>query len=157
MRLDGLIRKVELHDAEDAYRLAQKIEKAVKQHVIDSNEYISEYESENGTFDRITNSEHDYLMSGSAFVNDYLPKVKAAYMEIYGIDNPLNFVYSSPMGERFRKAKNNYLAIAVDFLKISGVQQAAALEKTLSGYINPALEKRIIDLNERFISGKPIA
>jgi hypothetical protein len=157
LRLDGLRREIELFEAEEAFKKAQEIEKAVHQHVIDNNEYISEYESENGTFDRITNGEHDFLMSESTFINDYLPKVKAAFMELYGIDNPLNFVYTSPMRERAFTAKKDYLRIAVDFLKISGAPQAADLEKAVNGYMKPELEKKLMDLNERFISGKPIA
>ena len=148
LRLDGLRREIELHEATEAYNKAVEIEKAVQQHVIDNNEYYSE------DGERITNGDCDYLMSEEVFVNDYLPKVKAAYMELYGIDNPLNFVYSSPMLERKLKAERAYRMIAVDFLKISGRPEAAQLEKAVNGYLNPKLESQLMDITKSFIDGK---
>ena len=149
LRLDGLKREIELHEATEAYNKAVEIEKAVHQYVIDNNEYYSD-EGE-----RITNGNCDYLMSKKVFVNDYLPKVKAAYMELYGIDNPLNFVYSSPMLERKLKAEKAYRMIAVDFLKISGrTTEAAQLEKAVKGYLNPKFEAQLLSIIRNFINGK---
>ena len=42
LRLDGLRREIELHEATEAYEKAQEIEKAVHQYVVDNNEYYSE-------------------------------------------------------------------------------------------------------------------
>ena len=149
LRLDGLKREIELHEATEAYNKAVEIEKAVKQHVINNNEYYSE------DGERITNGDCDYLMSEEVFVNDYLPKVKTAYMDLYGIDNPLNFVYSSPMLERKLKAEKAYRMIAVDFLKISGRQEEAAqLEKAIKGYLSPKLEAKLMSIIRSFIEGK---
>lgn len=149
LRLDGLRREIELHEATEAYNKAVEIEKAVQQHVIDNNEYYSE------DGERITNGDCDYLMSEEVFVNDYLPKVKTAYMDLYGIDNPLNFVYSSPMLERKLKAEKAYRMIAVDFLKISGrAAEAAQLEKAVKGYLNPKLEAQLLSIIRNFINGK---
>lgn len=148
LRLDGLKRENELHEATEAYNKAVEIEKAVKQHVIDNNEYYSE------DGERITNWDCDYLMSEEVFVNDYLPKVKTAYMDLYGIDNPLDFVYSSPMLERKLKAQKAYRMIAVDFLKISGrVAEAARIEKAVNGYLNPNLEAQLLSIIKNFING----
>jgi hypothetical protein len=149
LRLDGLRREIELHEAEEAYNKAVEIEKAVQQHVIDNNEYYSE------DGERITNGDCDYLMSEEVFVNDYLPKVKTAYMDLYGIDNPLNFVYSSPMLERKLKAEKAYRMIAVDFLKISGrAAEAAQLEKAVKSYLSPKLEAQLMAIIRSFIDGK---
>jgi len=149
LRLDGLRREIELHEATEAYNKAVEIEKAVQQHVIDNNEYYDE------DGERITNGDCDYLMSEEVFINDYLPKVKAAYMELYGIDNPLNFVYSSPMLDRKLKAERAYRMIAVDFLKISGrTTEAAQLEKAINGYLNPKLEAQLLSIIRNFINGK---
>ena len=149
LRLDGLKREIELHEATEAYNKAVEIEKAVHQYVIDNNEYYSE------DGERITNGDCDYLMSEEVFVNDYLPKVKTAYMDLYGIDNPLNFVYSSPMLERKLKAEKAYRMIAVDFLKISGrLTEAAQLEKAINGYLNPKLEAQLMSITRSFIDGK---
>ena len=149
LRMDGLRREIELHEATEAYKKAKEIEKAVHQYVIDNNEYYSE------DGERITSGNCDYLMSKEVFVNDYLPKVKAAYMELYGIDNPLNFVYSSPMLKRKLKAERAYRMIAVDFLKISGRQEEAAqLEKAVKGYLNPKLEAQLLSIIRNFINGK---
>lgn len=149
LRLDGLRREIELHEATEAYEKAQEIEKAVHQYVVDNNEYYSD-EGE-----RITNGNCDYLMGEEVFVKDYLPKVKAAFMELYGIDNPLNFVYSSPMLERKLKAERAYRMIAVDFLKISGrTTEAAQLEKAIKGYLNPKLEAKLMSITRSFIEGK---
>lgn len=94
-------------------------------------------------------------MSEEVFVKDYLPKVKAAYMELYGIDNPLNFVYSSPMLERKLKAERAYRMIAVDFLKILGRQEEAAqLEKAINGYLDPKFEAKLMSIIRNFINGK---
>ena len=151
LRLDGLRREIELHEATEAYNKAVEIEKAVQQHVIDNNEYYSE------DGERITNGDCDYLMSEEVFVNDYLPKVKTAYMDLYGIDNPLNFVYSSPMLERKLKAERAYRMIAVDFLKISGrTTEAAQLEKAINGYLNPKLEAKLMSITRSFIDGNNI-
>jgi hypothetical protein len=149
LRLDGLRREIELHEATEAYEKAQEIEKTVHQYVVDNNEYYSE------DGERITNGNCDYLMGEEVFVKDYLPKVKAAYMDLYGIDNPLNFVYSHPMFERKIKAERAYLMIAVDFLKISGrTTEAAQLEKAVKGYLNPKLEAQLMDITKSFIDGK---
>lgn len=149
LRLEGLRREIELHEATEAYEKALEIEKAVHQYVIDNNEYYSE------DGERITNWDCDYLMSEEVFVNDYLPKVKTAYMDLYGIDNPLNFVYSSPMLERKLKAEKAYRMIAVDFLKISGRQEEAEqLEKAIKGYLNPKLEAKLMSITRSFIEGK---
>ena len=149
LRLEGLRREIELHEAIEAYEKALEIEKAVRQYVIDNNEYYSE------DGERITNWDCDYLMSEEVFVNDYLPKVKTAYMELYGIDNTLNFVYSSPMLERKLKAEKAYRMIAVDFLKILGRQEEAAqLEKAIKGYLNPKLEAKLMSITRSFIEGK---
>ena len=39
LRLDGLKREIELHEATEAYNKAVEIEKAVHQYVVDNNEY----------------------------------------------------------------------------------------------------------------------
>ena len=149
LRLEGLRREIELHEATEAYNKAIEIEKAVRQHVVNNNEYYSE------DGERITDGDCDYLMSEEVFVNDYLPKVKTAYMDLYGIDNPLNFVYSSPMLERKLKAERAYRMIAVECLKISGRQEEAAqLEKAIKGYLNPKLEAKLMSIIRSFIEGK---
>jgi len=152
LRLDGLRREIELHEATEAYEKAREIEKAVHQYVVDNNEYYSDYSDEG---ERITNGNCDYLMSGKVFVNDYLPKVKAAYMDLYGIDNPLNFVYSSPMLQRKLKAERAYRMIAVDFLRISGrTAEAEQLEKAIKGYLSPKLESQLMAIIKSFIDGR---
>ena len=110
-------------------------------------------EMKNG--DRVTDEFDMCLVDEEIFKNDFLPKVKAAYMELYGIDNPLNFVYSSPMLERKLKAEKAYRMIAVDFLKISGrAAEAAQLEKAVNGYLNPKLEAQLLSIIRNFINGK---
>ncbi len=148
LRLEGLRREIELREATEAYKKAKEIEKAVHQYVIDNNEYYSE------DGERITSENCDYLMSKEVFVNDYLPKVKAAYMELYGIDNPLYFVYSHPMLERKLKAERAYRMFAVDFLKTSGrIAEAAQLEKAIKGYLRPKLKTQL-NIIRNFINGK---
>jgi len=97
------------------------------------------------------------LLNEPPFINDYLPKVKAAYMELYGIDNPLNFVYSAPMRDRVFKAERDYLMIAVEFLKICGRPEAAQIEKSAKGYLREDLKKRLMELIRAFIDGKEVA
>jgi len=76
-------------------------------------------------------------------------------MDLCGIDNPLNFVYSSPMLERKLKAERAYRMIAVDFLKISGrTTEAAQLEKAVKGYLNPKFEAQLLSIIRNFINGK---
>jgi hypothetical protein len=163
LRLDGLRREIELREAEEAYQKAQEIEKAVGQYVIDNNEYFisdeHDYSDRGGPKpgDRITDEFDVYLMDESIFIDDYLPKVKAAYMDLYGIDNPLNFVYSEPMRDRAFKAERDYLMIAVDFLKICGRPEAVQIEKHVKGYLREDLKKRLMALNANFISGKELA
>lgn len=162
LRLDGLRREIELHEATEAYNKAIEIEKAVRQYVVDNNEYYKYYisqlehdmpEMKNG--DRVTDEFDMCLVNEEIFKNDFLPKVKAAYMELYGIDNPLNFVYSSPMLERKLKAERAYRMIAVDFLKISGrTTEAAQLEKAINGYLNPKLEAKLMSIIRSFLEGK---
>ena len=159
LRLEGLRREIELHEATEAYEKALEIEKTVHQYVVDNNEYyISQLEHDmpemkNG--DRVTDEFDMCLVDDEIFKNDFLPKVKAAYMELYGIDNPLNFIYSSPMLERKLKAERAYLMIAVDFLKILGRQEEAAqIEKAVNGYLNPKLEAQLLSIIRNFINGK---
>lgn len=158
LRLDGLRREIELHEAEEAYKRAQEIEKAVSQYVVDNNEYyISQLEHDmpemkNG--DRVTDEFDMCMIDQEIFENDFLPKVKTAFKELYNIDNPLNFVYSHPMFERKIKAERAYHMIAVDFLKISGRPEAAQLEKAIKGYLNPKLKEQLMTINKNFISGK---
>lgn len=155
LRLEALRRKIELEEAKKAYEKAAEIEKAVAQHVVDNNEYytacpdIPELHAK-----RITDEFDTCFMNQEIFMNDYLPKVKAAFMELYGIDNPLNFVYSSPMRERKLKAERSYKMIAVEFLKICGRPEAESLAKSIKAYIKPDLEKRLYKLVDDFIDGK---
>lgn len=159
LRLDGLKREIELNEATEAYNKAVEIEKAVHQYVVDNNEYyISQLEHDmpemkNG--DRVTDEFDMCLVDEEIFKNDFLPKVKAAYMELYGIDNPLDFVYSSPMLERKLKAERAYRMIAVDLLKISGrTTEAARIEKAVNGYLNPNLEAQLLSIIRNFLNGK---
>ncbi len=156
LRLDGLAREIEMHEAEEAYQKAKEIENAVHQHVLDHNLYVvcEDHACGDTPGERITREFDTFMMDESVFVNDYLPKVKDAYMALYGIDNPLNFVYSEPMRERAFKAKKDYMRLSVDFLKICKSPEAADLEKAVNGYLKPELEKRLMDLTDRFISGK---
>ena len=76
-------------------------------------------------------------------------------MELYGIDNPLNFVYSYPMFERKMKAQRAYRMIAVDFLRISGrTAEAEQLEKAIKGYLSPKLESQLMAIIKSFIDGR---
>ena len=159
LRLDGLKREIELHEATEAYEKALKIEKAVHQYVVDNNEYyISQLEHDmpemkNG--DRVTDEFDMCLVDEKIFKNDFLPKVKAAYKDLYGIDNPLNFVFSYPMFERKMKAQKAYRMIAVDFLRISGrTVEAEQLEKAIKGYLSPKLESQLMAIIRSFIEGK---
>ena len=159
LRLEGLRREIELHEATEAYEKALEIEKAVSQYVVDNNEYyISQLEHDmpemkNG--DRVTDEFDMCLVDEEIFKNDFLPKVKAAYMELYGIDNPLNFVYSYPMFERKMKAQKAYRMIAVDFLRISGrTAEAEQLEKAIKGYLSPKLESQLMAIIKSFIDGR---
>ena len=156
LRLDGLRREIELEEAKAAYAKADEIEKAVKQYVIDHNEYYADLrdgDSMNG--ERITDQRDDFMMNESVFGNDYMPKVQAAFKELYGIDNPLNFVYSEPFRAARWAAEREYMMIAVDFLKISGRQEEAAqLEKAVKGYLNPKLEAQLLNIIRNFINGK---
>lgn len=158
LRLDGLKREIEWHEAEEAYQKAKEIERTVHQYVVDNNEYyISGMEHEilemkNG--DRVTDEFDMCMIDQEIFENDFLPKVKTAFKELYNIDNPLNFVYSHPMFERKIKAERAYHMIAVDFLKISGRPEATQLEEAIKGYLNPKLKERLMTINKNFISGK---
>jgi len=155
LRFDGLAREIELHEAEEAYEKAQEVEKAVTQYVVDNNEYYADCPDIPELHEkRITDGFEAFDMGEKLFTEDYLPKVKAAYMELYGIDNPLDFVYSYPMLKLRQEAEQNYLLIAVDFLKICGAPEAAELEKSVKTYMREDLRKRLMDLNESFISGK---
>ena len=154
LRLDGLRREIELHEATEAYNKAQEIEKAVNQHVVDNNSYTVGIENDPEYGSPITLERDTFMIDADIFENDFLPKAKAAYMELYGIDNPLNFVYSHPMFERKMKAEKAYRMIAVDFLKVSGRPlEAEQLEKAIKGYLNPKLEKQLIAITKSFIDG----
>jgi hypothetical protein len=158
LRLDGLRREIELQAATEAYEEAKKVEKTVQQYVVDNNEYLVTGQGndirgvDNG--DRITDEFHMFLADEVVFINDFLPKVRAAFMKLYGIDNPLNFVYSHPMFERKMKAERHYRMLAVDFLKICGrSEEAASIENAIKGYLRPDFEKRIKEINTSFING----
>lgn len=157
LRLDGLRREIELHEADDAYKKAQEIEKAVNQYVIDNNSYTVGLENDPEYGNSITLERDSFMIDEAIFANDYLPKVRAAYMELYGIDNPLNFVYSYPMFERKMKAEKAYHMVAVDFLKICKAPEAVELEKAVKGYLRPDLKTKLKAINDSFISGKEAA
>ena len=158
LRLDGLRREIEMHEASKAFKEAQEIEKTVQQYVIDNNEYYADVESRDSMHgERITDGGLDFLMNEEVFANDYLPKVKAAYKTLYGIDNPLNFVYSEPFRVKAHKAEQDYLMIAVDFLKISGRPEAATLEKAVKEYMRKDLKEKLMNITAQFINGKMTA
>lgn len=155
LRLDGLRREIELHEAEDAYKKAQEIEKAVNQYVIDNNLYTVGIKNDPEYGSPIKLERDSFMIDEAIFTNDYLPKLKMAFMDLYGIDNPLNFVYSYPMFERKMKARTAYRMIAVDFLKISGrALEAAELEKAVKSYLSPKLEAQLMAITRSFIDGK---
>ena len=159
LRLEGLRREIELHEAVEAYEKAQEIEKAVSQYVVDNNDYrISELdydieEIKNG--DRITDEFDLCLIDEKIFEEDVLPKVKDAYMTLYGIDNPLNFVYSYPMFKRKMDAERAYKMMAVSFLKTCGkIEESKYLENAINGYLSPEIEERLYELIKNFIEGR---
>lgn len=155
LRLDALAREIELHEATEAYNKAKEIEKNVNQYVIDNNNYTVDVEIDPDYGKRITLERDSFMINESIFENDFLPKLKDAYMNLYGIDNPLNFVYSHPMHERKMLAEKAYKMISVDFLKISGKQkEAESLEESIKGYLRPQLEAELKKLIDSFISGK---
>jgi len=155
LRLEALRRKIELEEAKEAYEKAAAIEEAVAQHVIDNNEYYADCPDIPELHgNRIADEFDTCFMNQEIFMNDYLPKVKAAFMELYGIDNPYNFVYSSPMRERKLKAERSYKMIAVEFLKICGSPEVAQLEESIKTYMHPDMEKRLYKLIDDFINGK---
>lgn len=156
LRLDGLRREIELREATEAYNKAVEIERTVHQYVVDNNEYyIAGLEADiqgmkNG--DRVTDEFDMCMVDEEIFKNDFLPKVKAAYMELYGIDNPLNFVYSSPMLERKIKAERNYYMLAVEFMKIIGKSaEAEALEGAIKSYLKPEHKQRLKEIIVSYI------
>ena len=154
LRLDGLRREITLHEAEEAYKNASAKENNVKQYVLDHNEYYADsVDNDPMNGQRITSTRDDFMMNENIFVSDYLPKIKAAFMDLYGIDNPLEFVYSEPFRAASQQAEKDYLMIAVDFLKISKAPQAETLEKSVKGYMRDELKKKLIALNTSFIGG----
>lgn len=154
LRLEGLRREITLHEAEEAYNAAAEKERTVKQYALDHGNYMCDVpkgDPDHGK--RIDNPSIDFLMSDADFTA-YMEQVKAAYMELYGIDNPVDFVYPYPFQARLWAAEHDYLAIAVDFLRICGSPEADALDKAIKGYLEPDLKKRLMALNELFIAGK---
>jgi hypothetical protein len=155
LRLDGLRREIDLAEAESEYEKAREIERAVHQYVLDNNKYyvdVPEADDEKGK--RITNPNSDYLMNDADF-NSYLIKIHEAYSSLYGIDNPINFVYSEPFRAKHQSAERAYMMLAVDFLKISGRQiEAETLEKSIKTYMRQELKDKLICINKSFIGGK---
>ena len=162
LRLVGLRREIELHEATEAYEKAKAIEKAVSQYVIDNNEYYINFADDLGIHgvsngERITKGFDSFMINEDVFEKDFAPKVKEAFMILYGIDNPVDFVYSYPMSMRRLDAEKSYKMTAVDFLRICGrTEEAKEIEECVTGYLRPELEKRIMTLIKNFIEGGSI-
>jgi hypothetical protein len=158
LRLDGLRREIELHEATEEYNKAAETEKAVQQYVIDNNEFFNSMDGDPEKGNRITDASLDYLIDEEIFASDYLPKVQKAFKELYNIDNDLNFVYSEPMRERKVKAQIAYDMISVDFLRICGnVKEAETLEKAIKGYMRKEMKDRLDRMNADFLLNKGVA
>ncbi len=156
LRLEGLALKIKVEYLKDECEKAVAREKDVHEKALA--EKVFTYESEfcgKLAGERITNEFDAYCMGEEIYLNEFLPIVKQKWMELYGLDYPLNY---TPTYSEYKKpyfdALREYRKIAVKFLKICGkVEVAKQFAEMLNGYLPDKYAKRLDELNDQFISG----
>lgn len=161
MRENAFILYEEMMKRKFAYEAAEQRDKAVHQAAIMEKvfTYAEDFEGENGNRKgkRITDPADALDMGENVFMREYLPIVRDKWLELYGLEYPLNYTptyseYCLP----YLKAQKEYRKIAVRFLHIIGHdKEAEELEKALNGYMRKSLSERLDKITEQFIFGLP--
>ena len=147
LRLEGLMRYAAMESAEKAYRDAQEREKAAYQ-------YAAEHcacKTKSG--EPLTVENAMYELSEKDFSDCFVPLIAEGYKTLYNIEyeafySPLYGKYCKP----FVKAQKAYRMLAAEFLRISGKpEEAASIERALSGYCRQDLLKRLDRINAQFL------
>lgn len=155
LKKEGKIIKNDYFNAKEEYEKAKERELKAIQHVLDNNifVYAETYEKANEyKGERITNPKEDYLIEESIYIDEFLPKLQQAYITLFNIDNPLNFVYTHPFQEKYYKLEKQYLKIAVNFLSISGHgDYAEKLNKDIDEYLKEEYRIQLLEINNEYL------
>lgn len=156
LRLEGLALKIKAEHLKEEWEKAKAREKDVNTKALMEKVFVYADDFcgiKKG--ERITDEFDAYCMGEDIFINEYLPIVKQKWLEIYGLDYPLNY---TPTYEQYHmpylQALREYRKIAVRFLKIVGKTEAAKqFAEMLNGYLPEKYAKRLDEINEKFVRG----
>ena len=156
LRLEGLALKIKAEQLKDEWEKAKEREKTVNQAALMEKVFVYAddfCDSKKG--ERITDDFDSYCMGEQLFMDEYLPIVKQKWLDLYGLDYPLNY---TPTYEQYHlpylQALKAYRKIAVRFLQIVGSTEAAKqFAKMLNEYLPEKYAKRLDEINEQFIAG----
>lgn len=156
LRLEGLALKIKTEQLKEEWEKAKEREKDVNTQALMEKVFVYENDfcdSKKG--ERITDEFDAYCMGEKLFMDEYLPIVKQKWLDLYGLDYPLNY---TPTYEQYHlpylRALKEYRKIAVRFLRIVGKTEAAKLfAEMLNGYLPDKYAKRLDEINDAFIAG----
>lgn len=152
----GISRKLKMEKTREEYEKAVEREKAVNQAAIMERVFVYDTDFPDGGIrkgSRIVDGEDAWGMGDQTFREEYLPIVKRKWMELFGLDYPLNY---TPTFEQYTKpyleAQREYRKIAVEFLRICGKEaEADEMEQRIKTYLPQKYAERLDKLNDSFI------
>lgn len=147
LRLEAMLRKIELDQAREAYEQALAREQAVYSWAL---EHCSVKVDEQG--DPITES---YQLPEEVFVSEYVDLIQQGYKVLFNLDYARN--YTPVHSEYFRpflKAQKAYRLTGVEFLRICGQNEVAeGLAEAINTYLSPKIAEQLDKITAEFIGG----
>lgn len=147
LRLEAMLRKIELDQAREAYEQALAREQAVYSWAL---ERCSVKVDEQG--DPITES---YQLPEEVFVSEYVDLIQQGYKVLFNLDYARN--YTPVHSEYFRpflRAQKAYRLTGVEFLRICGQNEVAeGLEEAINTYLSPKIAEHLDKITAEFIGG----
>lgn len=147
LRLEAMLKKIELEQAREAYEQAEAREKAVEAWALERCSVKIDEEGEPIT--------ELYMLPEAVYMAEALPLTQAGYKELYGLDYPLNYtpVYSG-YHRPFIQAQRAYRLTGVEFLRICGQSEVADdLEAAINTYLPPRIAKQLDKITDDFVGG----
>lgn len=148
LRLEAMLKKIELEQAREAYEQAEAREQAVEAWALEQCSVKVDEEGE-----PITEA---YQLPEEVYMSEYLTLLQRGYKELYGLEYAWNYtpVYSE-YHRPFLQAQKAYRLTGVEFLRICGQSEVADdLEAAIKTYLPPRIAEQLDKITDDFIGGK---
>lgn len=147
LRLEAMLKKIELEQAREAYEQAEAREQAVYAWALERCTIKTGEEGE-----PITES---YQLPEDVFTSEYIALIRQGYKHLFNLDYPLNYTpVFSEYRRPFLEAQKAYRLTGVEFLRICGQNEVAdRLEQAIKSYLSPKIAEQLDKITDDFIGG----